>query len=142
MLLNELFKRPVKLHISTETEDVFITEAEINGRTIKVHAHQPAPSASWVFWFEEEGEDEHGMPTRTLNQTGSGGELDVFALVKQTMEMFVKKYDPKAVIFEATKQGGDDRSNLYRKFLAKYAKNYDVHETKRDGNTVFKLEKK
>lgn len=144
MMLSELFdSKPKGRRVVKKDKDNYVIEATIGNRPILVHAQKPSPTGSvWLFWFEEETEDEHGQSKMTMKKTGSGKALEVLAFVKDVLTEFLNEYKPEKVVFEGSKSKDDNRSELYKKMLQRYNKDYTLITKDRDTSVLFTLERK
>lgn len=118
MKLHELLNRKVDYKVLTKTGREFSTGAKIGDRDIVFTALYASDGNYWNVEFEEFSKDaEHG----TYDQTGSGNELEVFAMVKDSMLEFVKEYEPSEIYFSASKKDDkDNRADVYEKMVKRF----------------------
>jgi hypothetical protein len=118
MKLNELLDRKVKYHVIEKELYKFATGAKIGGRTIVFEAMYDKAENQWTVQFEEFSEkDELG----TFDVSGSGNELEVFSMIKGSMEEFIGRYTPDLVTFTASKKTGKtNRADLYTRLLNRF----------------------
>lgn len=118
MKLNELLDRKVKYHVVEKEHHKFATGAKIGGRTIVFEASYDIHEHLWTVQFEEFSEkNELG----SYDVTGSGNELEVFSMVKASMEEFIGRYTPDQVTFSAAKKDGKtNRADLYTRLLDRF----------------------
>jgi hypothetical protein len=113
MKLNEILDKKVDYEVVKSSSSVFHTRAEINGRIINFGAVEEGPG-EWEIEFNEKADGKI-----TYAATGSGGELEVFAMVKASTEEFVQRYKPRVMMFTSDKDG-TGRSKLYDKLAKKF----------------------
>lgn len=119
MKLTELLNTKGKFKIIHETDAEFITSAQINGREIQFFADKrPGKEERWEAAFGEPNRS--GMIDYHLS--GKGGEFEVFAMVKDSLEEFIYMYDPKQIIMTAEKKKDEavNRGRLYERLLKKF----------------------
>jgi hypothetical protein len=119
MLLNELFDKEAKFKIETDKENLFQTSDDVNGRKIVFDAMLVDNDEEvWEVSFRQIG----GKNTTGASHgvTGAGGEFEVLNMIKDSMIEFVKKHDPKKIIFTAEHDAGKSklaRGNVYEKMI-------------------------
>ena len=139
MLLLEILGKP-KYDIVTDTATKFVTKQVINGRTIVFIASISNGGSEADVEFVElpKGVDlKDAAKKGTYALTGSGGEMQVFSMVGNSLKEMVEIYQPEQIFFTAEKEGKDatKRSDLYEKLCQKFLPQYEV--TKHDsGNAV------
>jgi len=118
MKLNELLDRKVKYHVVEKEHHKFATGAKIGDRTIVFEAQYDPAEHTWEVTFEEFSEkNELG----SYDVTGSGNELEVFSMIKGSMEEFIGRYTPDQVVFTASKKTGkSNRADLYTRLLNRF----------------------
>lgn len=118
-LLKEILNTKVDFEVILDDGSYFKTRAEIGDRTIVVYARDIG-EGNWEVRFKEVapgGRSSHCV-------TGSGDELKVFSMVKDSIFELVKRYDPNSIMFTAEKD--DDaasrhtRAELYDKLSKKF----------------------
>jgi hypothetical protein len=119
MTLLEILDRKIDYTVVRDTPDRFTAKAQIGQRLINISIEPDELGAepdAWnvVFWES----DLKGQGFK-VHATKSGNELEVFALVKEVMQDFVKKRNPAVLIFSAEKQSGS-RAKLYNSFLTRF----------------------
>lgn len=140
MLLNEILNKKIEYEVDEESEDAFMTSALIGGRMIEFYADK-FDDGKWTLSF---GEAKGGKVTTEL--TGSGSELEVFSMVKDSIVEFVKKYKPTIMSFTAAKNDKSDiknnRGDLYDRLIKKFKiPGYKASRYQGDHTDSFALEK-
>lgn len=79
------------------------------------------PSAFEVAFGKVKGTNYKGATELDIEKSGTGNQQRVFATALQILHDFVEhfEYDVQYVSFTADKASGDNRSNLYKKMIAK-----------------------
>lgn len=114
MLLNELFKAKTDLKVLKSSPIRFGTSAMIKGREIRFYAvEEESELDRWEVSF---GEIVPGKSYATAEMTGSGGELDVLSMVKDSLTMFIQQRNPKVITFTAEKSDRS-RAAVYERML-------------------------
>ena len=81
----------------------------------------------------------------SIEKTGEGDEMKIFATVISATEKFLKKVKPNYVSFTADKSMGVSRTSLYSKLLKRYASKWGYKTTtdkSSSSSDVFHMEKK
>jgi hypothetical protein len=115
MRLSEILNRSVDYEVVRATGGMFKTHAVINQREITFTAEEEQPG-EWLISFKER--DQQGVDT--YGKTGSGGELQVFSMVKNSISEFVSRYQPDVMSFTSEHDQGDNRSGLYAALLSRF----------------------
>lgn len=136
----ELFDRQISFDVITMTDTVYEAVATVNDRSIRF-AGTDSRRNFWIVEFVEE--TAKGV---THKLTGSGGEFEVFGVVKKMMDDFISKYDPKEIRFSASKKDAS-RAKLYASLLKRYVpKGYEYQVLDKygtdDTNYFFIINKK
>jgi hypothetical protein len=124
MLLNEILSKPTDYMVIADTATYFATSAKIGGRKIIFNAVKEGKKP-WDISFQE-SKIVDGKITNTMKATGSGNELEVFAMIKASLLQFIKQYDPESMTFDAHKgeKTADDernvRADLYERLLKRF----------------------
>jgi len=108
--LTEVFNSDVKGQVVRATNDLFTTSAEINNRKIVFNASGFVDANGKNIW--EIDFIEKSNSNVTFGKTGSGGELQVFSFVIESINELVSRYQPDEIIFGSHKEDGN-RSALY-----------------------------
>jgi len=142
MLIKEILNTSSKFKVLQSNKTRFETIATINGRQIEFIADYFDDVKYWDISFHERGVDGHLDST----QTGSGKELEVFAMVKDSLLAFIEKYKPEKMEFSAMKDDIDKprntRAELYDKLLARFKiPGYNVERLKGRRKDVFIIKK-
>ena len=139
--IQEAFDTKVDYRIDRETDDRFVTSAIIGERKISfVAAIEDRSQKSWDVYFVQTTPAGKSL---SFAATGSGNELEVFSMVKSSMEEFMKKYEPNIVTFTASKLTGSTRGNLYDRMVRKFGGGkYDIARTEVHGDDLFTLTRK
>lgn len=135
MLVQEILNKKTDYEVIRASSNAFRAKAEINGRTIMFSAEDEDESGEWGIAFSEI--DSKGR--RTYKQTGSGGELEVFSMIKDCMLEFVERYQPAMMKFTADKDNGaDTRANAYERLIKRFnVPGYTYKRTKQDNHDDF-----
>lgn len=142
MLINEILSKKVDYTVTRASDERFIAKAEIGGRNITFEAEKPYGEDDdvWEVEFSERGD--HLQFGKTFKKTGSGNQLEVFAMVKDCMSEFIERYKPTKIEFTAEKDGdNDNRANLYKKLLDKFNTHGYKVETARGQGVIGKFMK-
>ena len=150
--LDEAFDKPYPYKLIKAGSDEYVSEFKADdGTFIKVmfagseHVDD-YDEYDWEITFNRMGKS--GKPSMEI--TGEGDAMRIFATVMKVIEEFIKKENPKYMNLSAEKktQGGDknvlqSREKLYKRMLKKYlGSKYKIdHRTARFGS-VFYLERK
>lgn len=120
MLIAELLNKKVDYEVSRATSDYFEAIAEIGSRTIRFSADKVDVEENGDVWEVEFAEYVPGK-RQTYQLTGSGNELEVFAMVKDCMLELVQRYQPYKLKFTADKDNGKDkRGNTYERLIKRF----------------------
>ena len=147
MKLNEILNRKVQYKVTVENENAFQTKATINGRIIDfacIKRDSGLRKTEWRCTFLE-AKDENDLGN--YDATGSGGEFEVFSMVKDSLLEFIDKYRPDQIYFNAKQDGGKNkqaRIRVYDALLKKFkAPGYTFKRVDgvHDGSTLFVIEK-
>lgn len=148
MLLNELLNTEIKGRVLDDNAGAYRVRAYINKRYIIFDTYcDDDDDGVWqVQFFEAEGEDPDEEVDWTTAPTGKGGELKVFAFIKDEFTKFVKKRKPNICLFSADhdgKNGGrNSRAELYKRLLNKFkVPGYKLHHDDIFGSVQFYFEK-
>jgi len=113
--LGELLNRKVEYTVDRESNTSFQTSANIGDRTIKFSAWVTDEPDAWEILFSERNDKISG----TYSATGSGNELEVFSMVKDSILELISKYSPAKITFTADKEG-NKRASVYDKLLKRF----------------------
>jgi hypothetical protein len=128
MRLNELLNSEVQYKVTEDGDRQYEEVAEINGRTIVFgadlsHSHTEVETDEWEVAFMEKQNHKTQWGTNSvkwsIEKTGSGGEMRVFAYVKAATERFVKQYKPEVFSFSANLKE-ESRVKLYTTLSQKF----------------------
>jgi len=114
-IINEVFNTDVSGRIVRATNDLFTTKAEIAGRTIVFNASMYEigmgvnPEVVWEIEFTE-----RTPGNATYGKSGSGGELQVFSFVIESIKELISRYKPDKISFSSSKSDGN-RTSLYKR---------------------------
>jgi hypothetical protein len=120
MLINEILDRKPDFKVVKSTENTFATEAKIGKRKIIFVAMRMQDEMFDEEWSVEFTEKKGFFSSNTHEKTGSGNELEVFAMVKASIEEFIKKYKPVTIEFTADKSDGSARADLYFRMIKRF----------------------
>jgi hypothetical protein len=140
MLLSEILNRKIDYKITNATRRDFNTEAIIGNRKIMFDADSDN-GLSWEVSFLEK--DLKSTSSRSYDVTGSGNELEVFSMVKDSILELIKKYDPNEISFNASKKEGNaTRANLYDRLIKRFKiPGYSYRRDETSANAYFVLRK-
>lgn len=117
MKLTEILNKKVDYEVERASGTLFHTRAEIGGRIINFAAVEEA-FGEWELSFGEM------TATRaTYAKTGSGNELEVFAMVKDSILEFISRNAPDVMYFTADKEGKKEKNNraeLYDRLIKRF----------------------
>lgn len=121
MKLTEILNKKVDYTVIKATNDTFKTRATIGDREITFTANSTDDGGDddWEISFSEM---QPGRLT-TFDRTGSGNELEVFSMVKDSIIEFISRQQPQVMVFTADKSEGNEknnRANLYARLIAKF----------------------
>jgi len=108
--ITESFDSNVPGTLVRATSGLFTSKAIINGRIILVNAVK-LDDNYWDLDFSEK--TQRGI---TFAKTGSGGEMQVFSFVINSIKELISRYAPDGLVFTSDKSDGN-RSGLYQKML-------------------------
>lgn len=140
--LQEALNSKVDYRVVANTEELFKTEAIIGERKIVFEAYLDNPDDElWDVSFVETTKDNKSM---SFDTTGSGNELEVFSMIRSSMEELVKEKNPRKIKFTAWKRDNATRANLYERMLRRFAADrFDIERGSIDRNEdVFILTRK
>jgi hypothetical protein len=113
----EAFDTPVAGRITTASNSMFKTRAQIGGRSILFNAAMTHGQEGQEVWEVNFVEHTPGKGT-TFGKTGSGNEMAVFSFVIDSLKEFVARYAPSIVEFSSSK-GDENRSKLYQRMISR-----------------------
>lgn len=129
MKIAELLNSKVQYEVLLDTSDEFETQATIGNRVIKFEANRQNDD-EWDIEFQEYSEQH---PGGTYGKTGAGGELEVFAMIKASIEQLIKTHGATDLHFTASKQFDDKRAVVYDKLVKRFLpKNWEFTKTDKD----------
>lgn len=119
--ITEAFDSSVDYTVVRASNELFTTKASIGGRDIIFNAQSndesmdSEPNIVWevVFYEKRPG-------NMTYGKSGSGGEMQVFSFVLDSLKELAARYSPETIRFSAHKEDGN-RSTLYQRMIAKVA---------------------
>lgn len=131
--LDELFDRKSDYFVDKATDSVFRTSKDIGNRKIVFTAasngeHPDGQGEVWEVDFQEKSLDAP-MARGTFGITGSGNEVEVMTMVVASLQEFVSRYAPQAIMFTADADGG--RAKLYDRMIARLGTQYTLRKTDR-----------
>lgn len=121
MKLNEILNKKIDYEVIHETSGMFKTSAIIGNRTIIFIAIEEEPG-NWELSF---GEKISNGKT-TYDKTGSGSELEVFSMVKSSIEEFIQRYSPPTMFFTADKDQVDTEVNVRSAVYDRLIKRFNI----------------
>lgn len=123
--ITEVIDTPVPAKIVQQDQNQFVKQAIIDNRPIEFRARRDVGADNiWYVSFKEPKEEKFfskGDNPKDYLKTGKGGELAVFSFVKQSLDEFNSKYNPKSVGFTADK-AESSRSSLYKRMVNRWSK--------------------
>lgn len=118
MKLNEILNKKIDYEVVRADNGVFHTRAEIGGRIINFSAISSDHDDNWEIQFNEKNAKEK-QPTYA--RSGSGKELEVFSMVKDSIMELISRYHPATMYFTADKEHeGDNRANAYERLIKRF----------------------
>jgi len=144
----EVLNTKVPYEIEHAGAEQFSTSATIGGRLITFYASTgDGEPGVWEIEFDERVENATGSMTSrktTYKQTGSGSELQVFSMIKDSIIELVKRYEPEVIMFTADKEGDNDtRAELYARLLKRFTlPEYKTDVSQSSRKTEFTLTKR
>ena len=148
IILTELFDSKVEYEVTRESNRLFITKAEIEGREIVFTAVVDEHGEKGIeidVEFTETIHQRNGTDYDSYALTGSGGEMKVFSMVGASLKDMANRYQPDLIHFTAEKDKGpnkEKRANLYEKLIKKFLPDYEIDKRDRGQNIRFQLYKK
>lgn len=115
MKLFELFNRPAEINIMTAGIYLFKAAFHVGDRTIVFRGDKNS-AGIWYLSFYQLGS---GFENQVYDMTNDGGEFDVMSTVKKLMDIFIEKYQPKEILFSASKSE-DSRVKVYHRMVSRY----------------------
>jgi hypothetical protein len=143
MILQEILNKKITDFEVDEDIDYLDVTAKIGNREIRFYADSPKMKIDNKQIVEIEFSEQRPGAKSTYELTRSGNEFQVFAFIKQAIEMMLKKWNPDVIKFTADKADQSNRSGVYEKLVKKYLKGYEL--TKNDDGSrqvKFWLEKR
>jgi len=141
MLLAEILNKKVEFEITNSGRKDFNTEAVIGNRKIMFDAESDN-GLSWDVVFYERDLNSHPA-SRSYSVTGSGKELEVFSMVKDSLLELIKQKNPDEISFTADKKGGNTtRADLYDRLVKRFkVPGYSYTRDTSSSNDYFLLRK-
>jgi hypothetical protein len=140
MKLNEILNSKVDIEVVAEKPKEFTTRAKIGDQTIEFTAFKSFKEGFEVMFGQPMGKQGELF----LGKTNKGDELAIFSMVKESLLMFIKKYEPNIIQFSAEKDmdGSDNRSSLYVRLIERFkVPGYTFDKQAFNKHTNFKLTK-
>lgn len=130
MILRELFDRQGVTQLDA-TDDEYHTEATIGPKHMIFSAERILSNReinAWEISFSEEIIDKlNNRKIYASVKTSTGHEFKVMSFVMNSLDTFMKKYQPESVQFDAIAVE-PSRVSLYRKMIERYRRGYNVTE--------------
>jgi len=114
--ITEVFTSNVSSEVVRATSDLYTTKATIGGRVIVFNASQYDDDEGKSIWEIDFTEYEKDGTGTTFRKTGSGGELQVFSFVIESIKDLIASYHPDQLTFTSHK-ADDNRTKLYQRML-------------------------
>lgn len=108
MILSELFNKEAKLEVTRDRDNDFEVETKIGSKTLVISALRERGYPWEVAFYRKDG------ARFMFRMTGDGGEFEVMSAVKQFMQMFIQKHQPKTFDFTAKEES---RVGVYERML-------------------------
>lgn len=142
MKLNELLNSKVRYEVIEDSSYTFATRAKIGDRYIVFYAGDQSGEGRWEIEFKEAKTDKL-MGKSTFDLTGSGNELEVFAMVKDSIKELIATRKPEQIGFIADKADGSSRAQMYERLLKKFTPpGYEFERKDEDKHALFYMNKK
>lgn len=136
MLINEILDKKVRTKLKTNTPRTLQIAGTVNGREIMFTAHMSEENEKNNYWdvtFLEVKSNPNGVKYGSYKLTGSGGELQVFSMIKDCMMELIQKHNPAKIIFTANKDAGKDknaRGDVYERLIKRFkAPGYELQRS-------------
>lgn len=118
MKITELLNSKVQYEIIEDQDYVFATRAKIGDRLITFYAGCEEDDGVWEIEFKESTIAGKGS---TFDLTGSGNELEVFSMIKDSIKELIAKHNPEKIVFIADKsKGSTKRADMYARLLKRF----------------------
>jgi hypothetical protein len=118
MLVKELLDKKVPFEVIQDDDSIFATSAKIGNRYIIFFAGMEE-EGEWEIEFKESKDNPRMGGTYDL--TGSGNELAVFSMIKDSIKELIARHKPKMIVFTASKSDGSSkRADTYERLLKKF----------------------
>ena len=114
--ITEVFTSNVSGQLVRATPDLYTTKAIIGGRTIVFNSAQYDDDEGRSVWEIDFTEYEKNGTGTTFRKTGSGGELQVFSFVIESIKDLIARYHPDQLTFTSHK-ADNNRTKLYQRML-------------------------
>lgn len=115
----EAFTSQVPFNVVRATNELFTTKATIGERDIVFNAQgNEEGTQGAVVWEVDFYEKTPG--NMTFGKTGSGGEMQVFSFVIDSLKELAARYHPDTIRFSSHK-ADENRTKLYQRMLGKIA---------------------
>jgi hypothetical protein len=131
MKITEILNKKIEYEVVKSTNTIFHTRAKIANRIINFSAILEDDSdGSWELAFNEKNE----QGKISYSQTGHGGELEVFSMVKDSIIEFITRYQPEKMYFTADKDNKNNaRADVYERLIKRF--NIPGYSYKRNSET-------
>lgn len=125
MLISELLNSKIEVNVERAGFRIFLANATIDNIYIEYEAirGEGHKEYEWDVSFSTIQLDENGKKKGPgkYGITGTGHELQVLSFAKEATLIFVKKCDPKIIVFTAEKeQNKTARGNVYEKMVKRW----------------------
>jgi hypothetical protein len=118
-LVSEAFTSKIPYDVVRSTNDLFTTKATIGDRVIVFNAAANEEGTQGnIVWEVDFYEKTPG--NITFSKTGSGGEMQVFSFVIDSLKELASRHHPETIRFSSHK-ADMNRSKLYQRMIAKIA---------------------
>lgn len=117
--INEAFDSQVPYNVVRASNDLFTTRATIGDRDVVFNSQGNNEGAQGtVVWEVDFYEKTPG--NMTFGKSGSGGEMQVFSFVINSLKELAARYHPDTIRFSSHK-ADENRTKLYQRMLTKIA---------------------
>lgn len=146
MKLVEIFNQPMNITVIKQTEDVFLTEFKTStGQLYEVCCEMElgVEPPTWYISFSSI-QYIHSDRLYHTHITNQGNAFEVFTGVKQSIDMFLQKYEANVLMFTA-ENSEPSRISLYKRLIKLLASGWHTeavpHKSQHFDYTAFKLVK-
>jgi hypothetical protein len=143
MLLSELFNTTASFEVIKDSDHTFEVQTQLKKSVIIFTAlttgiaERGDSKNDWDVAFSSHD------PTAKIGAyefalTGNHESVQVLAFVREAMHQLIKKHDPSIITFSSK----NDRAEIYKKMIDRFASQYKCEVNKNSGTTYFKMIRK